>query len=343
MGVSVRVAVVGASAGGVEAIERLVAGLPANLGACVLVTLHTSPTARSGLPRILSRAGRLPAEHGRDGRPLTPNTIVVAPPDRHLVVADGRVRLDAGPTVNRHRPSVDVMLTSAAHWAGPSVVAAILSGALDDGAVGAALVAEAGGVVVVQDPGEAQFSGMPKAALAAAPTAIAASVTELAGLVTAAVQARRVARPRADLAQGDPPMSMADRGDPQYLSPEETRLTRLVCPDCDGSLAQVDLRKISYYRCHVGHQWSPETLAAAQTEAVENKLWSALAALEEQAALRRYLATHGGNVTETAAAEHLRAAREATDRGETLRTVLDQPTPHAPHSHGNGDGEEHSP
>jgi len=129
------------------------------------------------------------------------------------------------------------------------------------------VVAEAGGVVVVQDPDEAQFSGMPAATLAAAPNAVTAPVTEMAAMVTAAVQARPVGRRRAELVRGDIPMGMADHGDPQYLSAEETRLTRLVCPDCDGSLAQVDLRTISYYRCHVGHQWSPETLAAAQAAA----------------------------------------------------------------------------
>jgi two-component system chemotaxis response regulator CheB len=215
------------------------------------------------------------------------------------------------------------------------VVAAILSGALDDGAVGAAVVAETGGVVVVQDPGEAQFPGMPSAALAAVPTAIATPVTEMAALVTAAVQGGPPALPRTDLVQGDAPMSMADHGDPHFLSPDETRLTRLVCPDCDGSLAQVDLRMISYFRCHVGHQWSSETLAAAQTEAVENKLWSAMAALEEQAALRRYLAAHRTHVTKAAVAEHLQVAAEATDRVETLRTVLDRPTPRA--ERGNGE------
>ena len=321
----VEVVAVGASAGGVRALERLMAGLPGDLGACVLVTLHIGPTARSNLPRILSRAGVLPAEHARDGDPLRVNTIVVAPPDRHLVVADGRVWLDAGPRVNRHRPSVDAMLASVARWAGSGAAAVVLSGLLDDGAVGAAMVAEAGGAVFVQDPEEATFSGMPRAALAATPSATAAPVAELAAKLTAAVQARPSGHIPAGHGRGGASMNMADGADPRYLAPEETRLTRLVCPDCDGSLAQVELPTISYYRCHIGHQWAAESLAAAQAEAVERKLWSALAALEEQAALCERLAVDSADTTDPAAAEHLRVAADATRLAETLRAALRQP------------------
>jgi two-component system chemotaxis response regulator CheB len=324
---SVRVVAVGASAGGVEALRCLVAALPADLGVCVLVTVHIPATARSALPEILTRAGRLPATHARDGQPLRPNTIVVAPPDRHLLAVEGRVRLDTGPKVNRSRPSVDVMFTSAAHYAGPAVAATVLSGALDDGAVGAAVVHEAGGAVFVQDPAEARFTGMPCAAKAAVPAATMAPVAEIAQLLAPAIRSRSAVHRHAVIGQGDTSMSMADSGNPLYLSPEETNLTRLSCPDCDGSLAQVDLPTISYYRCHVGHQWSPQTLAAAQEEAVEHKLWAATAALEEQAALRGHLATHADAGSAPAdLTGHRRAAERATHLAGTLRDILTPPT-----------------
>lgn len=313
---SVRVVAVGASAGGVEALQRLVAALPADLGACVLVTLHITPTARSALPEILTRAGRLPASHAIDGQLLRPNTIVVAPPDRHLLAVEGRARLDTGPKVNRSRPSVDVMFTSAARCAGPGAVAMVLSGVLDDGAVGAAVVYGVGGTVFVQDATEARFKGMPCAAQAAVPTATMVPVATMAEMLAPVVRSRPARR--TDIGQGDTSMTMADSGDPRYLSPDETNLTRLSCPDCDGSLAQVDLPSISYYRCHVGHQWSPQTLAAAQAESVENKLWAAAAALDEQAALRRHLATHTGGVM----GGHLQAAERATHLAGTLRDLL---------------------
>jgi two-component system chemotaxis response regulator CheB len=319
---SVKVLAMGGSAGGLEPLEQVIAELPADLGACLLVTVHTTPGARSALPRILTRAGRLPAVHARDGAPLEPNTIMVAPPDWHLLVDRGRVRLDHGPKVNRHRPSVDPMFTSAARWAGPGVVAVVLSGALDDGAVGAAIVAHSGGQVFVQDPAEARFAGMPRAALAAAPAATAAPVAALGPLLTAALAARPgAARPATTDPEGSPMSSMADSGDPLFLAAGESRLTRLTCPDCHGSLARIDLPTINYYRCHVGHQWSPQALAGAQADTSETVLWAAVAALEEQATLERHLAT---GAPDQAAEDHRQAAYRATELMSLLKDHLDR-------------------
>jgi two-component system chemotaxis response regulator CheB len=314
---SANLLVVGGSAGGVQAVERLVAGLPADLGATVLVTVHIPAHTASSLPQILSRAGRLPARHAVDGRPLRPNEILVAPPGRHLTVMGDIVHLSTGPKVNRHRPSVDVMFTSAGRWAGPGVVGVVVSGALDDGAVGAALIVKAGGRVFVQEPSDAQFKGMPEAALAAVPEAKAAPIGELGAMVTEAVRAGS-AHPSL-MAQEVVPMSdMAESGDVFYLAPNESRLTRLVCPDCGGSLAQADLPTVIWFRCHVGHQWSPQSLAAAQAETTENKLWAAVAAIEEEAALNRHLGT--GAHSES----HLKVAGRAAGLAELLRSHLEK-------------------
>jgi two-component system, chemotaxis family, protein-glutamate methylesterase/glutaminase len=309
--------VIGASAGGVQATERLVADLPADLGAAVLVTVHIPAWTHSSLPGILDRAGPLAASPAVEGMPVRPNEILVAPPGRHLMVSGGLVRLGAGPKINRQRPAVDVMFASAARWAGPDVVAVVLSGAMDDGAVGAALVARAGGRVFVQDPAEAQFKGMPRAALTAAPEATPAPVGELGALVTAAIRTRSALGthpPREEVAMGD----MADSDDVFFLTGMESHLTRLVCPDCGGSLAQVVLPSVSWYRCHVGHQWSPGNLAAAQAETSEDKIWSAVAALEEEAALNRHLAAGDRTV------DHLRVAERASELAKLLRAHLEE-------------------
>lgn len=138
-------------------------------------------------------------------------------------------------------------------------------------------------------------------------------------------------------------VGMADSGDPVYLAPEEARLTRLVCPECHGSLAQVDLPQISYFRCHVGHEYAPQSLAAAQADASEAKLWTAVAALEEQAALSRHLVEHAGSRSGAAASDGgglgapgsdgvrlRRAAERATDLADVLREHLQPPTERDP-------------
>jgi two-component system, chemotaxis family, protein-glutamate methylesterase/glutaminase len=311
----------GGSAGGIEALVELVAGLPADLPVPVLVTVHVGENVRSNLPRILARAGPLPAAHPRQGEPLEPGRIYVAPPGLHLLAASGAVRLSSGPRVNRHRPAVDVMFASAARWGGRCAVAVVLSGLLDDGAVGAALVARGGGQVIVQDPADAIFGSMPRAALAAVPEATTAPTGRLGEAI---VETLGKMAPRDTEEGGEPEMAdahMGDTDDPGFLAADETRLTRLTCPECNGGLAEIQLgSRIRYFRCHVGHQYSPQSLEAAQREAAEAKLWAAAAALEEHAAMARHLATHREEGVENDAAADYREAADRSTR--TARSLL---------------------
>jgi len=231
--------------------------------------------------------------------------------------------LSSGPRVNRQRPAVDVMLASAARWAGPRTMAVVLSGMLDDGAVGSALVARAGGQVLVQDPTEAIFDPMPRSALVAVPAARVIQTAQLGKVVAEMVE--QWAQDDEDGGSDDvaetSQVRMADGDDPHFLSPEETRLTRVSCPDCSGGLAEIQISDFRYYRCHVGHQYSPQSLEMAQREAAEAKLWTAAAALEEHAALARHLARHGAP---NRGKEYRLAAGRSADAARSLITHLEQ-------------------
>lgn len=318
-----RVVAVGGSAGAIEPLVEFVGGLPADLPACVLVTMHIGENVESRLPQVLTRSGPLSAEHAVDGQQLEPGRILIAPPGRHVLVRAGSVRLSAGPRVNRHRPAVDVMFGSAARHLREPAVAVVLSGVLDDGAVGAALVARAGGHVVVQDPADAAFGSMPRAALAAVPRASVVAGRRLAAVVGATVIA--VKEGTGDvMTEASPQMSMGRSDDPHFLAADESRLTRMACPDCGGSLAEIDLPEIRFYRCHIGHQYGPRSLEAAQADAAEHKLWAAVAALEDHAAFARHLAEHAAATDRDDLCD---AADRAADLAESMHARLRERRP----------------
>jgi two-component system, chemotaxis family, protein-glutamate methylesterase/glutaminase len=317
------VVVVGGSAGSLDPLRDLVGALPADLAGFMAVTIHITEHAKSQLPWLLSRFGALPAGHAQTGEQLRAGRIYIAPPGCHLLMPGGAAELSNGPRVNRTRPAVDVMFASAARWFGDRVVAVVLSGMLDDGAVGAALIAQAGGLVVVQEPEEAVHPSMPCAALAAAPGSIAVPGQKLAEVVGGMLgPAGLAAWPRPEPREAAE-AQMEETSDLQFLSPEETRLTRLACPECGGALAETVLPRITYYRCHVGHQFAPQSLAAAQAESAEAKLWSAVAALEETAALARHLAEHAAPGDDTAG-EQARTADWASELAQSLQTRIQE-------------------
>ena len=181
------IVVIGASAGGVEALTTLFSGLPLELPAAVFVVLHVMPGGTSVLPRILSRAGSLPVSAAVDGQPIERGRAYVAPPDHHMLILDGEVRLTSGPRENGHRPAVDPLFRSAARAHGRKVIGAVLSGALDDGTAGLRMISEADGLALVQDPASALYPSMPDAALDYTPAARAVPIEELADAICQAI------------------------------------------------------------------------------------------------------------------------------------------------------------
>ncbi|MFC0438310.1 chemotaxis protein CheB [Kutzneria buriramensis] len=178
------VVVVGASAGGVEALRELLSALPADLPAAVLVVLHMPTGGTSALPAILRRAGRLHVQPAANGASLRHGHVYTAVPDHHLLVVGDVMALSRGLTENGHRPAVDVLFRSAAHTVGPRAIGVVLSGSLDDGAAGLMSIAAHGGAAVVQEPVDAICAGMPANALREVPTARVAPIAQLADVIT---------------------------------------------------------------------------------------------------------------------------------------------------------------
>jgi two-component system chemotaxis response regulator CheB len=314
--------VVGASAGGVEALRDLVAALPGDFPAVILVVLHLAPTGASVLPQILQRAGRLPARQAEDGKPLRGGCIYVAPPDYHLLVEDARCRLDHGPRVNGHRPAVDALFRSAAAAYGRHAGGVVLSGVLDDGSAGLMAVKRRGGATLVQDPNEALYDTMPRNAIEHVHPDRVGTVSELA-----AAMAELAAPPpddpqhAADLDPQEEAVLAADRGASDQPQPGQP--TGLTCPECNGAIWESYEDELIRLRCRIGHEYGPETFVAAQADRVESALWTALRTLEERAALHRRIASRQrerGN-RRTADRFALRAD-ESVEHAIVLRRVL---------------------
>ncbi|WP_433362592.1 chemotaxis protein CheB [Actinoplanes sp. CA-142083] len=312
------VVVVGASAGGVEALRAMVAGLPADLPAAVLIVLHLPREAPSALPRILTRSGALPARTAFDGEPLVPGRIYVAPPDRHLLVLDHRVRLSRGPSENGHRPAVDPLFRSAARAAGSRVIGVVLSGSRDDGAVGAETIAVNGGVVVVQRPEDALNGSMPRAAMDRVAPARVVDAAEM-GELLAQLTAEQIPEPPPPPVDPLTDAEIAIDGFADVTTDEIVDASPVYgCPSCGGGLFELESWPRPRYRCRVGHAWSPESLVDEQAVATEGALWTALRALEEKSALSRRLAQR----ERVDRARFTRMAEDADGAGELIRGLL---------------------
>jgi two-component system, chemotaxis family, protein-glutamate methylesterase/glutaminase len=309
--------VVGASAGGVEALRTLVHGLPSDFPAAVLLALHLPAESPSALPLILRRAGSLPVSQAQNDSPLRNGHILVAPPDRHVIVFDNRVTLTRGPRENGHRPAVDVMFRSAARAKGAQAIGVVLSGALDDGAAGMVAITLRGGLGVVQDPADALHPAMPQNAIEAAHPEHVLPVEEIPALLCDLVQ-QEVHGPGAEPSElMEMETAMADL-DPSALNDPDRpgEPAGLGCPDCNGSLFQIHEGGLLRFRCRVGHAWSPQSLLAEQAVSLEGALWMALRSLEEKAALSRDMSARA-----TARGHDRTANRFADDGHEAINAA----------------------
>jgi two-component system chemotaxis response regulator CheB len=321
------IVVIGASAGGVEGLLALARSLPVDLPAAVFMVLHIPPHSSSVLPQLLTRARGMPAVHPKDGAPIQPGHIYVAPPDQHLLLDRTHVRLGRGPYENGHRPAVDTLFRSAARWHGPRAVGVVLSGALDDGTAGLSAIKLAGGVTVVQDPADALYPSMPQSALDNVPIDHVAPLASLGALIK-----RLVTEPAATTANA-PSKRIETFGQEALVAEEgagsmdplENRgvPSPFACPDCHGVLWELKDGELVRFRCRVGHAYLPQSLAGAQSERVQEALWIALRALKESSALSLRMAERATRRNmETLARAYEERARAASERAGVIEAVL---------------------
>jgi two-component system chemotaxis response regulator CheB len=313
--------VLGASAGGVQALSEVIGSLPSDLPAAVFAVLHVSPHGTSMLPKILSRAGALPAVHPEDGEKIRPGRVYVAPPDRHLAIHDGHVQLTREASENGHRPAVDVLFRTAARFYGPRVVGVVLTGNLDDGTAGLADIKERGGVAVVQDPDEADHAGMPLSAITHVPVDHILPMAHIGSLLEDLARDPVPEEVLAAFQESNEMEARQEEKDDQ--NGERTGVpSAFTCPECGGALFEKPGQEPLHFRCRTGHAYSPETLFAKQTDTFDATLWAALRSLEEQAALARRIEKRMREVGGRASQRYGERADEAERHAGLLRKVL---------------------
>jgi two-component system, chemotaxis family, protein-glutamate methylesterase/glutaminase len=320
-----RVIVVGASAGGVEALSQLVSRLPRDLPAAVLVVLHIPANAVSVMPGILRRAGQLPAVHAATREPLREGIIYIAPPDRHMLVRRGSVVTTFGPRENGHRPAVDPLFRSAADSYGKDVIGVLLTGNLDDGTAGLAAIKESGGLAIVQDPEDAVYPGMPTSAIENVKVDRVLPLEEIApALLEFLDDAPPAMPPRRDIESMIDLEIRKTEMDPSIGIDEEVgRPSGYTCPECHGGLWEIDEGSLVRYRCRVGHAYSADSLVAAYGSSVEAALWAALRSLAENAAFAERLARRAESMGQTIALDRfMTQAKRAKEHARTLNEIL---------------------
>lgn len=300
--------VVGTSAGGVETLQKLVAGLSGDFPASVFVLMHLPAIGKNFLPQILSDSGPLPAKEAEDGEPIVPGIIYVAPSDMHVLLGKDSIQLSRGPREGRQRPSINVTFRSAAMTYAERVIGVVLTGMLDDGTAGLWEIKRRGGLAVVQDPDDALFPSMPLSAMHEVAVDYRVTVADMPALLA------RLVLTSADV-------------DTTAHSPNEAagvRFSGLTCPECRGPLWETVQDRLVEFRCRVGHVYSSKMLLDEHMKTQERKFYETVVALQEGAELSEFLAAR---VDRPDREELMQQAEKLRQQAEDLRAMVEAPIP----------------
>ncbi|MGC1479654.1 MAG: chemotaxis protein CheB [Chthoniobacterales bacterium] len=271
---------IGASAGGLDTMRRIVPDLP--LDATYFYVQHIAPEGPGGLGNLLNSAGPLEAWTVKEDQAIRPGTLHVAPPDHHLMIEHGRVRIVHGARENRTRPAIDPMFRSAAVAYRERVIGVVLTGLLDDGTAGMGAIQRCGGTVVIQDPVDAKYEDMPRAVQQSMEVDHCAPASEVAALL-----GRLVGREVGNGVSPSPELCSEVAASMDFVNAERDNhrigeLAALSCPECGGPMWEVEDPAVLRYRCHTGHAHTARSLEVGLTAAGEQALWVAIRSVEER-------------------------------------------------------------
>lgn len=322
--------VIGASAGGVSALKELVKGLPKDFDGSIFIVLHIPSYSESRLPWILSQAGPIPAAHPKDGEVIEPGKIYVAVNDHHLILEDGIIRVKRGPKENRFRPAIDALFRSAAYVYGSRVIGVILSGLLNDGVSGLYTIQEHGGIVIIQNPNDAEQPQLPENTLEYITpdyTDVAENMGPLISELTRTPAPKNNKFTAKQLKLLEMEVVIATKGDAFEMGIMNMgEMTPFVCPECHGALVRLVEGKMIRFRCHTGHAYTASSLLSELSEVVERQLWMTMRGLEEMDMLMSNISDHYKEMgNQKAASVFKRKADESGKRAQLIHDlVLDQ-------------------
>jgi two-component system chemotaxis response regulator CheB len=266
------IVVIGASAGGMEALQKLVSRLPADLPASVFVVWHLSPGLKSILPSVLNKSGHLRAVHPKDGDRIERGRIYVAPNDHHILLEKGYIRITKGPKENRFRPAIDPLFRSAAYIYGPRVIGVVLTGGLDDGTAGLYTIKLRGGTAIVQEPADAMIRSMPLNALQYTEADYELPVAEMGELIARLVREEAPAMPKVAAEEEEKTrleVKIAEGADALEDGVMKFgTLSPFTCPECRGVLTMLEEGRIVRFRLLL-NKLGEQHAAAGNTHAAE--------------------------------------------------------------------------
>ena len=298
--------VIGTSSGGLAALKELLRELPRDLPAAIFIVQHLASMTPSVLPSLLKQGCQLDVTHATDQEPIRNSHIYVAPPDYHLMLEAGQIRLSAGPKENLMRPAIDPLFRSAALAFRSRVIGVLLTGQLDDGTAGLWSIKHRGGITVVQTPAEAEFPTMPQSAVKHVQIDYCLPLCEIAPLLV-----RLANEPNTEKAEetSDENLELENKISMGELEAFEVveklgRLTPFTCPDCHSSLWEATEGAFIRFRCRTGHAYTADSLIAEQRQTIGHLLTDAIRATEENPSLCRHLSEHARQHGDHLAADH---------------------------------------